>query len=390
MIGPCPACGGAGGRVFHQQDGIPSHSCLLLDDRRAAERFPTGALRLTFCDQCGFIWNGAYNPSLAAYSTDYEETQGFSPRFRGFAHDLASRLVDQYDIHDKDILEIGCGKAEFLALLCEIGVNRGIGIDPSVIPDRVNSPARDRMRFIQDYYRPDHGDLPADVVVCRHTLEHIADVGQLMAVVRSSIPPDRDPLVVFELPDVGRVLRETAFWDIYYEHCSYFSPGSLTRLFRSSGFDVVDLTMEFDDQYIVVVGRPAAGRDRRFDAEETVGELAGDVAAFERSFAKQLDHWSGEVASARARGDRVVIWGGGSKGVSFLTTLGLGDEIAGVVDINPHKQGKFMAGTGHEVVGPERLRDLRPGLVIAMNPVYLHEIGASLRELGVDARLTGV
>ena len=44
----------------------------------------------------------------------------------------------------------------------------------------------------------------------------------------------------FELPDVMRELCEGAFWDLYYEHCTYFSCGSLARLFRATGFEVLD------------------------------------------------------------------------------------------------------------------------------------------------------
>ena len=388
MTVACPACGAARARRFHEQDRVPSHSCLLLADRAAAENFPTGSIRLALCEECGFIWNTAYDTSLAAYSTSYEETQGFSPRFRAFARDLATRIIDDHGLRDKDIVEIGCGKGEFLALLCELGDNRGIGIDPSVIPDRVDSPARDRMQFIQEYYAPEHGALPADAIVCRHTLEHIPDVGAFMRLVRSSIPEGADPLVVFELPDVRRVLREAAFWDIYYEHCAYFSAGSLARLFRATGFDVIDLTYEYDDQYLVIVARPAtgSGRDRRFGLEDGVTEVQSEVAAFQAALAKTVDHWRGVVGSL----ERVVIWGAGSKGVSFLTTLGLRAEIEYAVDINPHKHGMFMAGTGQEIVAPEFLRDYQPSLVIAMNPIYVDEIGASLRDLGVEARLVAV
>ena len=48
-----------------------------------------------------------------------------------------------------------------------------------------------------------------------------------------------------------------------------------------------------------------------------------------------------------------------------------------------------MAGTGHKVVSPDALREYRPDLVIAMNPIYLPEIGAQLSELGVDSELIG-
>ena len=35
-------------------------------------------------------------------------------------------------------------------------------------------------------------------------------------------------------------------------------------------------------------------------------------------------------------------------------------------------------------------REARPDLVVAMNPVYLEEIGGALSELGVDGRLEAV
>ena len=85
-----------------------------------------------------------------------------------------------------------------------------------------------------------------------------------------------------------------------------------------------------------------------------------------------------------------VIWGAGSKGVAFLTSDGREAGVELAVDINPHKQDKFLAGSGVEVVAPERLRDERPDLVVAMNPVYLEEIGGALSELGVEARLEAV
>jgi hypothetical protein len=48
-----------------------------------------------------------------------------------------------------------------------------------------------------------------------------------------------------------------------------------------------------------------------------------------------------------------------------------------------------MAGTGHEVVGPEFLQTYRPDTAIVMNPVYLDEIAAQLSSMGVSCELVG-
>ena len=381
----CPSCGSASLSVFYEQREIPVHSCRLVESLTEALAFPRGDLRLAFCADCGFITNTAYDPSLQDYGVAYEETQGFSPLFRQFAQALALRWITRYDLHEKDLLEIGSGKGEFLTLMCELGENRGIGIDPAFVDERLESEAAERMRFFKELYSERHAHLPADAIVCRHTLEHIAPVADFLRLIRTTIGDRRETKVLFDLPDVVRVLREPAFWDVYYEHCSYFSPGSIARLFRRSGFDVLALDREYDDQYIVIEARPARGSDnRRFDLEESPEELAEDVRRFRRAMADATRLWRDRLSDAQRHGKRVAVWGAGSKGVAFLTTLASGDEVAYAVDVNPFKQGKFLAGTGHEVLAPDQLPENPPDLVVAMNAVYRGEIRERLDSLGLS------
>ena len=82
-----------------------------------------------------------------------------------------------------------------------------------------------------------------------------------------------------------------------------------------------------------------------------------------------------------------MLWGGGSKAVAFLTTLGNSEAIEYVVDINPYKQGYFLPGTGQEVVGPDFLGRYHPDAVIIMNPVYEAEITRSLAEMGLHPQI---
>ncbi len=386
----CPSCGSTELEPFHEHRGIPVHSCRLVSSVEEALAFPRGELSLSFCGTCGFVTNTVYDASLQDYSVAYEETQGFSPRFRRFADELAARWVDEFDLHGKRIVEIGCGKGEFLTAMCELGDNQGIGIDPSFVEERLADEHRSRMRFYRELYGEQHVGLPADAIVCRHTLEHIHEVGEFMQLVRRAAEHNPHAVILFELPDVVRVLRDVAFWDIYYEHCSYFSTGSLARLFRNAGFEVLGGRLEYDDQYITLEARLGAGAHAPLDVEETVEELADEVAEFRRSFAQTIDRWRDLLAGAAAAGERTVIWGAGSKGVSFLTTLGVTEEIQYAVDVNPYKHGKFMPATGQRIVAPGFLVEYRPDLVIAMNSIYLDEIGAELDAMNLQPRLLGV
>ncbi len=382
----CPACGAPGAEVFYRQAQAPVHSVLLLETRAAALAYPQGEIALCFCAACGFIWNAAFDPALHEYSAKYEATQAFSATFNAFQRRLAERLIERYDLHGRDLIEIGCGQGEFLSLLCALGGNRGEGFDPAYDPAR-GEPARDELRFVADFYSEKYVDHHADFVACKMTLEHIQPVADFVRTVRRSIGDRPGTVVFFQIPNVRRILQDVAFWDVYYEHCSYFSPGSLARLFRRCGFDVLDLWTDYDDQYLMIEARPGDGRGAPLPQEETPADLAAEVARFAARATATLADWRTRLDALRAQGQRAVIWGGGSKGVAFLTQLGLRDGLEYAVDINPRKHGTFMAGTGQAIVGPETLTGYRPEVVIVMNPVYCAEIRQELDRLGLTAEL---
>jgi SAM-dependent methyltransferase len=377
--------------VFYELEQVPAHSVLLLSTREEALAYPKGDIALGFCQTCGFIANVAFDPSLHEYSSGYEATQAFSPTFNAFAHRLATRLIDQYDLHGKDIIEIGCGQGEFLTLLCELGGNRGVGFDPAYVSGRSESSTQDGITFIKDFYSEKYADYHGDFVCCKMTLEHIQHTADFVSTVRHSLRDQSDTIVFFQVPDVMRTLREVAFWDIYYEHCSYFSLGSLARLFRRCGFDVMNLAREYDDQYLMIETRPGDGEGGAFlEQENDLEDLTRDVAYFSENYPHELDAWRRDLQSIRQTGRRAVIWGAGSKGVAFLTTLHIQDEIEYAVDINLYKHGTYMAGTGQEIVAPGFLREYRPDVVIVMNPIYCGEIQQDLDRIGVAAELMPV
>ncbi len=383
----CPNCGSQGLSVFYEVRNVPVHSCLMMPSAEKALDFPSEDVVLGFCHACGFITNTEFDSKWSAYAPNYEDQQSFSPTFNRFSKELAEQLIERYDLHNKSIVEIGCSKGDFLHLLCELGNNRGVGIDPSAVPGRVESSAADRVTLIQDYYSEKYADQVGDFICCRHTLEHIQPTEEFVSTVRRSIG-DRDVAVVFEIPDTVRVLEEAAFEDIYYEHCSYFTPGSLARLFRKCGFEVVDLYRAYGDQYLLIDAKPVAmPSEEAHSLEDSPEEIAQSVQTFIEQIHHKLDSWRARLATAQQQGQKTVVWGSGSKCVAFLTTLDTIDKIEYVVDINPHRHGKFIPGVGKEIMSPEFLKEYQPDLVIVMNEIYCDEIGAMLQDMGVETEL---
>lgn len=370
--------------VFHRAPNVPVNSCILLDSKEAAMAYPKGHIELGYCKQCGFISNIAFNPKLTEYSGRYEETQGFSGTFQKFHQQLAQRLVEKHQLHDKDIIEIGCGKGEFLALLCSLGDNRGVGFDPGVDVQRLaDSPVAERTQFIADFYSEKYANHDADFYVCKMTLEHIHPTGEFIATVRRAIGDRTGTTVFFQIPESTRILKDCAFEDIYYEHCSYFTPESLRYLFAANGFAVDDIETEYADQYLTIEAHAVDGAPDVSHSEDALAAITQLVDSFPGRYQAKQDEWQGMLNGYAQQGKKVVLWGGGSKAVAFLSAFDTGATVEYAVDINPYRQGHFLPGSGIPIIGPQFLQEYKPDVVVIMNPVYREEISADLTNMGL-------
>ncbi len=381
----CPNCNTSGLSIFYEAKNVPINSCLMFSTREEAIKFPRGDVILGFCKVCGFISNTAFDPSKVDYASLAPEEQGFSNTFNTYAQRLGNHLIETYNLHNKYISEIGCGRGDFLAMLCELGNNYGVGIDPSTVSGGVQSKALDRMKFIRDYYSERYAEQLGDFVCCRHTLEHIPNTTKFVNSIRTSIGNRKTP-VFFEVPDVGRILSEVAFWDIYYEHCSYFNLKSLAQLFRLCNFEVTNLVKDYFDQYLLIEAKPVNEQSQKvFEKEESIEETAKMVNIFSVKCQEKLSNWKKELKRIKEEQKRAIVWGSGSKCVAFMTTLEIKDEIKYIVDINPHRHGKFIPGVGKQIVSPEFLKEYKPETIIIMNPVYSNEIKKTVESMNIKA-----
>jgi 2-polyprenyl-3-methyl-5-hydroxy-6-metoxy-1,4-benzoquinol methylase len=385
----CPICTGKDYSVFFRRKDTVVQQQFLMKTRTQAQRIKRGDIELAFCRNCSMIWNVAFDPQLLEYSSPYEASQTSSPAFRRYLSNVARRLVRKYDLHRKRVIELGSGDGEFLKLLCELGQNRGTGFEPSWRASQRIGP-RGMIRIVPHYYSHRYSDVPADIICCRHVLEHIQDPLSFLRGLVSS--ETHDPVYFFEVPDFSWSLLKSAFWDVYYEHFTYFSSTSLRFLFSVNGFRVLQIRNGFYGQYLLLEAVYAHGRKRGvFDscsrASEEVKALSGMTRAFAtryRQFVRQARQELNRVQGEQ----RVAIWGAGAKAVTFLNILEVQpDEIESVVDINPRKWGSYIPGTGQRIVSPSSLRDTRPETILVMNPAYVREIKKTLREMDITARL---
>jgi len=359
---PCPVCKKTNCSSFLEINSVPAHCNLLWPSKEKAISCPKGDIQLSYCNNCTHVFNDVFNPNMMDYSEQYEASLHHSPVFQDFAKTLAQRLIENHNIRNKKVMEIGCGKGDFLELLCEMGDNQGIGFDPSFEP-REHS---DKVNFVQEHYSDKYGK--ADLLVSRHVLEHVADPVDFLKKHSSAV--GLESIVYFEVPNSLHTLKGNGIWDIIYEHCSYFSPGSLSYLFASSGFSIIQLEEAYHGQFLGIEATKGS-------TIKTVPDLSRYVNSFSNNYKDKVDFWNNKLK------DDCVVWGAGSKGVMFLNTVE--NNVEYVVDINPNKQGNYIAGTGQKIIAPEFLREINPLTVVIMNPVYKNEVEKTLSDLGVDS-----
>lgn len=382
--GACPACGAATAPFFEQQ-GLAAGSSVVLESREAALAFPKGDVRLAYCAGCGFVGNLAFDPHLAEVAARHEDSQAFSATYVDYMTGMAASLVERHGLRGRRIVEVGCGQGEFLAALCRLGDNEGVGFDPVFDASRGVLEGL-RARGESREYQPE--GLEADLVCTKMTLEHIPAVGPFVASLARGLRNTSGATVQVQVPESGRILRECAFEDVYYEHCSYFTPGSLARLFRAQGIWVDRVEISYGGQHLTIEGHPSsdAHRQQPLPEEEPPHEIRRLAEQFTALHQQRVAHWQQALAQ-RAHKGPVALWGSGSKAVSFMKSLGIQQRIHQVVDINPHRQGRYIACTGQRIMAPAELTTVRPATIIIMNPVYRTEIAAMLQDLGLEAEL---
>jgi dTDP-4-dehydrorhamnose 3,5-epimerase len=95
----------------------------------AAARVARRNLCLAQCAGCGLIFNAAWDSAAVPYDDNYENRQCCSPAFQEYLRMVADSLVAKYHLQGGRILEVGCGKGDFLKLLCARGAIYDVAVD---------------------------------------------------------------------------------------------------------------------------------------------------------------------------------------------------------------------------------------------------------------------
>ena len=369
MSKSCPICKQSSSEMVYCKAGVPTFQNVVFSEFKDACNVPRGDMELYFCSHCTFLWNAAFDASLVGYDENYENDQTHSPFFTKHVENVITHIKrGSVDLDSsRRYLEIGCGNGAFLKLLSSaVKPSSCVGFDASL---GENFSFQNLDIYNRYYSENDPGEF--DVVVSRHVIEHIATPDSFLRLIINKNPKST---VFTETPRLEWIIEKFAFFDFFYEHCSYFSEASILKLFQQLGFKDVDVSKVFCDQYMLVKSCVNNKKSQNeFDSKQISLDMVKKFFINFQEFKNQISQYIQNFLQAQKN---VYLWGAGAKGMTLCNNIDpKRAKIKGLVDINPEKQNKFISGSGHRVICPVQLQyDKGDKIVLVMNQNYFDEI----------------
>lgn len=353
----CKLCRNDNLSTIYTVSGIPVFQNKVYETVNEAQNVVTGNVKLVRCLNCGFVFNADFDNNVMHYDVHYQNEQAYSLFFQKYLRELVD-LFTEKKLHEMKIIEIGCGKGFFLEMLRENGFD-AIGFDPAY--------SGEKSYVVKDYYSDKYSYLDADLIILRHTLEHIQEPLNFLNSIANAAKPGAK--IFIEVPDFEWIIKNKAFWDIFHEHCNYFTLDSLSSLFQNS-----DQGSLFNKQYMYLIADLNDLRKQAIPVKISPSDFEiPHLHEIVDSYRKFVQNSSG-----------LMVWGAGAKGATFVNLIDPGrNYISCLVDVSPEKQGRYIAKTGHRIISPAELPKVaKTGQVIVMNDNYYQEIENQIKETG--------
>lgn len=381
MLTACPLCGGEDLMPCLARQRVAVFQNVRYPNAAEAAAAATGGLRITHCNRCGFAFNAAYDPTLAVYSPQYENDQSVSGTFCDYLDGIADRVLGALDPGGSPIvLEVGCGQGHFLKRLADLPAarfNRFIGFDPAWRGDASGARLEIESRLFDADATREIG-APIGAAVSRHVIEHVIDPIGFLSEIRTALTATSGTKLMIETPCLEWIVRNNVMFDFFYEHCSYFTRDTLGFALRRAGYRVDRFETVFDGQYLwaecaMAEGGASAEPPRPIGLGEAIARLG---ALSER----RLQALQREIEIYNRRG-RVALWGAGAKGATLACLVDPDTTLVDcLVDINPRKQGTYLAMTAHPIVSPHDAVQRGVRTVLLLNPNYRGEVQRMIDE----------
>jgi 2-polyprenyl-3-methyl-5-hydroxy-6-metoxy-1,4-benzoquinol methylase len=332
----------------------------------AAQSFPAAealeqdhgtTLNVCQCSSCGLV----QIPGLPVpYFREVIRATAFSPEMRTFRQAQFREWIEGYQLAGKRVLEVGCGRGEYLTLLQELPVQvHGIEYSANAIAAcRAAGLPASRAFIARSGQALKAG--PFDAFLTLNFMEHWPDPVASLRGIGNNLANKAIGLV--EVPNFDMILQQGLYSEFISDHLSYFTRETLTYALQSAGFEVLKCESVWHDYILSAVVKKRAPVDLAL-----LSSRRQTVADGLHRFIDQFSHKT------------VAIWGAGHQALATIALAEIGHRIKYVVDSAPFKQGRFTPATHLPVVPPNALETNPVSAVIVMAAAYSDEVYGIIR-----------
>ena len=369
----CRHCGNDGFIPFADLGSAPPSNAMRAAPDSPETEYP---LVVAVCDRCFLAQVDDHPRAEEIFSSDYSYFSSYSKSWLAHAERFAAVATERFGLGPgSQVLEIASNDG-YLLQYCRARGIPVLGVEPAANTAEVATAKG--IPTIVDFFGQALAEQrlagSADLIVGNNVFAHVPDINDFSAGLKTALKPDG--VVSLEFPHLLRLIEQVQFDTIYHEHFSYLSLGAAERILGSAGlklFDVAQLSTHGGSLRVFAAhaeddSKPRSASVDAILAEEERAGLRG--RAIYESFQPRID----AVRSAfrtflleqRAAGAKVAGYGAAAKGNTLLNACAIkGNALIGfVADASPHKQGRFLPGSGIPVVAPERIDADRPDFII--------------------------
>lgn len=342
---------------------------------------PFYPLKVWVCDRC-FLMQLREYVSPAEIFTEYAYFSSYSDTYLEHARSYVDGIVRRLGLgpHSR-VVELASNDGYLLQHFVARGIPV-LGVEPAanVAKAAVARGVPTQVEFFSAGVARRMGK--ADLVIGNNVLAQVPDLNDFVAGI--AVLLSEQGVATIEVPHLMRLIAGNQYDTIYHEHFSYFSLGTLERIFAASGLRVFDveeiwthggsLRAYLCPEAAARPTAPAVAEIKRREAEAGLDRMLG----FSR-FAEQVkaSRWNLIDFLIRAKwyGKSIAGYGAPGKGNTLLNYCGIRTDILDyTVDRNPYKHGRFLPGTHIPVFPPERIGETRPDYVLILPWNLKHEI----------------